>query len=288
MLGIVLFFYGLRSQAQAFSEDTQNENEFFIDFVGTANLQGSIAEANQEVQGSAGLGVIYERFLGDRNNPLINSYDIESYINVASSVDELTAILNTDDNTVNNQRLFGSYVLNPISSKQSVFINSNIYFNPDKHNIFKPISGITARFIASNALWKLDDEVQKNLGALSFRIGIFHEFLPDNKIRVDNRRKYSVYFGINYSGRIIVGDLSSDTNASTRQMFLGTEDKNFSGTEFTFGFRLNNILAEFSMPSVGGNRRSDIEGLTDTQFLFTIRFVGGFSLNLDKEKTSDP
>ncbi len=277
------------SEVHSQQGDTQNENEFFIDFVGTANLQGSIAEVNEEVEGSAGLGVIYERYLGDRNNPLINSYDIESYINVASSVDQLDAITDSDG-IVTNQRLFGSYVLNPISSKQSIFINSNVFLNPERDSntfydrvISQIISGVNFRVIASNSAWKLDNNIEKNLGVLSFRYGIFHEFLPDNKIRVNNRRKYSVYLGANLGWRIIVGDLSSDANQSIREQFLGTDDKNFSGTELTFGFRLNNIIAEFSMPSVGGSRRSDIEGLTDTQFLFSIRFIGGFSLKLNPD-----
>lgn len=285
---IVLFLIGFIGRCQEGS--TQNEDEFFIDFVGTANLQGSIAEANDEVKGSAGLGVIYERYLGDRTNPLINSYDIEAYINVASSVEQLDAILD-DNGLVTNPRLFGSYILNPISSKQSIFINSNIFLNPDRESssfydrvISKVISGVNFRVTASNALWSLDENTEKNLGVLALRYGIFHEFLPDDKIRDDNRRKYSVYLGANLSWRIVVGDLSSDDNVPIRTQFLGTDDKNFSGTELTFGFRLNNIIAEFSMPSVGGDRKSDIDGLTDTQFLFSIRFIGGFSLKIDSDK----
>lgn len=267
-------------------ESTKEGEKVHIDFVGTGNLQGSIAEAD-DVQGSAGLGVIYERFFGLKK-PIVRSFDIEAFINVASTVDTLKATLN-DDNEVTNQRLFGAYIINPISAKQSIYVNSNVYFNPDGDKLFnkiaKYISGLNFRLISSNALWQLEDNTEKNLGVLAFRYGVFHEFLPDNKIRDrDGKRKYSVFLGFNLTHRSIVGDLSSETNNDLRSSFLGTTDFEFSGIEPNFGFRLNNIIAEFTMPSLGGSKRTDIEGLTDTQFLFSIRFVGGFSLKFDPDQ----
>ncbi|WP_419211113.1 hypothetical protein ACNR9Q_10200 [Maribacter sp. X9] len=267
-------------------ESTSPEEKIHLDFVGTGNLQASIADAD-EVQGSAGLGVIYERFFGLKK-PLFRSYDIEAFINVASTVDTLKATLN-DESQVTNQRLFGAYIINPISTKQSIYVNSNVYFNPDGKMLFnkiaKFISGVNLRLISSNALWQFDNNTNKNLGVLAFRYGVFHEFLPDDKIRDrDGKRKYSVFLGFNLTHRGIVGDLSSETNDDLRNSFLGTTDFEFSGIEPNFGFRLNNIIAEFTMPSLGGSRKSDIEGLTDTQFLFSIRFVGGFSLKFDADE----
>jgi hypothetical protein len=361
------------------SGPTTGPNQFYIDFVGTANLQGNLSEANDEVQGAAGLGVIFERYIlnktknykeelekrekkllllkkekkslvkslnrlnrkiktsgkkiGEANNSsdqsdiqkelqtskdsikdslktikhsikdfdidkkfnrFFESLDMEAYINVASSVDSLEAIL--DEGNVTNTRLFGNYVLNPVSSKQSVFINSNVYFNPEVlwvrgAWIPKLVSGANFRVNASNVLWSLieDDNVNSRYaGALNLRFGLFHEFLPNDKIRDDkNRRKYSVRLGINYTFRELTGDISSPTNDSIRSQFLGTTDTSFSGIEPSFSFRLNNIIAEFSMPMIGGAGRDDIDGLTDTQFLFSIRFVGGFSIKVD-DKTSTP
>lgn len=286
---------------------TDGPNQFFIDFVGSANLQQNVSEANQDVQAAAGLGVIFERYFllsKEKDKELENntetkikrnkksffeSLDMEAYINVASNIDELSAI--QEDGSI-NLRPFGSYLLNPITSKQSIFINTNVYFNPEYHNetwqeIFKWVSGFNIAVNGSNTLWRLDESTTKDAGALSLKGRFFHEFLPNDKIRVDNRRKYSVFLGFGYGYRLLVGDISSESNDSLRQSFLGTTDDNFSGLEFYFGFRLNNIIAEFNISSVGGANRDDIDGLTDTQFVFTLRFVGGFSLKLNKDDNSN-
>ncbi|WP_437395440.1 hypothetical protein [Flagellimonas lutimaris] len=284
---------------------TDGPNQFHIDFVGTANLQQNISEASEEVQGSAGLGVIFERYFLRRDinghikeeyrNKFLESLDMEAYINVASSVDSLRADVD-EMGVVTNQRNFGTYILNPVSPKQSIFINSNFFFNPELtwRNgswITKVISGANVRVNASNILWNYTDEtsnLSKYGGAISFRFGFFHEFLPNNKIRdEENKRKYSIRLGLNYSSRNITGDISSESNDTFREQFLGTTDKDFSGWEPSFGFRLNNIIAEFTMPMIGGASRSDIEGLTDTQFQFSIRFVGGFSLKVNGKEDND-
>lgn len=371
---------------------TDGPNQFFIDFVGTANLQANLSEASDEVQGAAGLGVIFERYflsktkkeqdffekqkddlkilkrehklesalkrmssklykteeklkgiekkvnsegkdfsllqkqstlenlkrqlleeqkkletekivvskqaesivIDKRFKRFFESLDMEAYINVASSVDSLEAETDTLNNVI-NKRLFGNYVLNPVSSRQSVFINTDVYFNPELlwvrgGWITQWISGANVRINASNTLWSLDnDEVNDSrfAGAFNFRFGLFHEFLPNDKIRnKDGRRRYSVRLGLNYTFREIAGDISSDTNSQIRNNFLGTTDTSFSGFEPSFGFRLNNIIAEFSVPMIGGSEREDILGLTDTQFLFSIRFVGGFSIKLDDKAQS--
>lgn len=284
---------------------TNAPNQFHIDFVGTANLQQNISEASEEVQGSAGLGVIFERYFLERDKAgkiktqyrsrFFESLDMEAYINVASSIDSLRADVD-ETGIVTNQRNFGTYILNPVSPKQSIFINANIFFNPELDWdsgswITKIISGANFRVNASNILWNFNDEtsnVSKYGGAISFRFGFFHEFLPNDKIRdKENKRKYSIRLGLNYSSRNITGDISSESNDPFREQFLGTTDKDFSGWEPSFGFRLNNIIAEFTMPMIGGASKSDIEGLTDTQFQFSIRFVGGFSLKVNREDDNE-
>ena len=285
------------SQEDLYSPPTDGPNQFFIDFVGTANLQGNLNQANEELQGSAGLGVIFERYyLKDGQvGGFFESLDMEAYINVASSVDSLKAVTSTSGE-ITNKRDFGSYILNPISSKQSVFINANLFFNPElnwqKGNwITKWISGANFRVNASNVLWNYesnDETIGINASAINLRFGIFHEFIPNDKIRDENnRRKYSVILGLNYTFRELAGDISSPTNDPLRLSFLGTTDTSYSGIEPSFGFRLNNIIAEFSMPMIGGESREDIDGLTDTQFLFSIRFVGGFSLKLNDSVDND-
>lgn len=287
----------LKDSIEFFSRKTNNENQFHIDFVGTANLQQNISNAKEEVQGSAGLGVIFERYFLDKDQTkdrkrIFESLDIEAFINVASSLDTLVADVSNSE--VTNQRTFGTYILNPVSPKQSVFFNANVFFNTDFQEenwwLTSLISGANVRFNASNILWSLNDQGNRNDlfgGAISYRIGVFHEFIPNNKIRNEkNQRKYSVRVGLAYSARHLAGDISSGKNRELRSRFLGTTDQDFSGIEPFFGFRLNNIIAEFTVPTIGGRNKSDIEGLTDTQFLFSVRFVGGFSLKLENDKKS--
>lgn len=167
-----------------------------------------------------------------------------------------------------------------------------MYFGyPDKngvtdHSTFATISsivsGINIRVISSNNIWKYNDVI-RNLGGLAFRSGIFHEFIPDNyRLTKEGRSKYSLFLGINYTFRKIVGDITSAKNEDLRTNILGSAQKEFHGFEMNFGFRLNNLRAEFQMPMLK-NRGLAIEGLTNTQFQFSIRFVGGFSLKLKDE-----
>lgn len=292
---LVVFVNNIYSQQVSTKQiSTGNKEEVHIDFVGTGNLQSSLSQGD-EIQGSAGLGVIYERFRGDSliyNNELmpikgVKSFEMEAIINVASTVDTLS--VNLDNGQITNQRDFGSYVLNPFSSKQSLFINSNVYFNPDGdywlNKIAKYISGLNFRVIASNGVWSAPDMGNVNLGVIAYRFGIFHEFLPDDYIRTDEKKsKYSVFLGLNMGYRGVFGDITSDANDEIRTSILGSDRTDFSGIELNFGFRLDNIRAEFQMPFLYSSDKASISGLSDTQFLFTIRFVGGFSLKLDPDK----
>lgn len=292
LLGVFFILNYLMSFAQeeeAFlAPPVGDGQDAFIDFVGTGNLQSSLSQGD-DIQGSAGLGVIFERYNGQ--DILLQSFDMEGIINVAATVD--TVKVKVEDQQITNIRDFGGYVLNPFTTKQSLFVNANLYFNPtyykdkdpDKflNTVFNVISGVNFRVISSNSVWEVDrDKNVSNLGVVSARAGIFHEFLPNNKIRDDkNRVKHSVILGVNYSYRGIFGDFSSDQNAEARREFLGTDRTHFRGLELNFGFRLNNIRAEFQMPFLSSNDDSSINGLTDTQFMFSIRFVGGFTLKLN-------
>ncbi len=312
---------------------TTAEEKIHIDFVGTGNLQGSLSNG-ESIDGSAGLGVIYERFRGDEKKykakywrvkkrvldvkdedkdgdttdfiikrfkewkeahkrPIIGvkSFEIEAAINVASSLDTISAVFN-DDMRLTNRREFGFFVLNPITTDQSLYLNTNVYLNPDGNHwlnkVARIISGFNGRVIASNTVWNVGDNENVNLGVLGYRFGVFHEFLPDNKIRdEDKKSKYSVFIGFNIGYRGIFGDIVSDENDELRTSILGSDRTDFSGIEPNFGFRLQNIRAEFQMPFLFGSDKQSISGLTDTQFLFTIRFVGGFGLKIDPDKPSE-
>lgn len=292
--GNLLFVFTLvlcldASGQQYLNETEENKEAMFLDFVGNGNLQSSISQGD-DIQASTGLGVIFERFFNG-NSSLFESFELEASINVASTVDAIEAETN-DSNEITNGRDFGTYILNPLNSKQSFFLNTIVYFTPSKysddHNgifneIANYISGINIRIGSSNSIWKFDDN-EVNLGVLAIRGNIFHEFIPNDRLRVNGKTQYSIKFGLGLGYRGIFGDIRSESNKDNRLLFLGSDRTNFSGLNFNFGIRLNNIRAEFDIPILRGSNEISIDGLTDTQFLFTIRFVGGFGLKLNTQQ----
>lgn len=265
----------------------------FIDFVGTGDIQKSLSQGDG-ITANTGLGIIFERYNGEiqpiftKSKNYIQSLELEAVINIASTADSIRA--NFNNNKLENRRSFGTYILNPISQKQSLFLNANVIFGyPDKwffKKITPIISGINIRLITSNSVWAYEDNFQ-NLGVLALRAGVFHEFIPDN-FRIDEkgRSKYSLFAGINYSYRGIYGDISANQNEEFLKNVLGNTETNFNGFDFNFGFRLNNLRAEFEMPTLRA-KNVQIEGLTNTQFVFSIKFVGGFSLKIDEKSISE-
>lgn len=259
----------------------------FIDFVGTGDIQKTISEG-QDIQANTGLGIVYERVSDQEDRPF-QSLELDAFINIFTTADTLMGEF--ANGRLVNRRSFSSNVLNPISSRQSTYINANYYFGYPDNGFGKfanYVSGVNARFIASNNVWQYNLDTIRNIASLYARLGVFHEILPDN-YRYDEktgRVKYSCTIGLNYSFRGLFGDLSSESNEGVREKFLGNNRTNFGGLELNFGFRLNNIRTEFQMPILSGKNGKAIEGLTNTQFLFSIKFVGGFGLKLNSEEAS--
>ena len=102
-------------QYEKLTKEEKKKEIMFLDFVGNGNLQSSISQGD-DIQASTGLGVIFERFFNG-NSPLFESFELEASINVASTVDAIEAETN-DANQITNRRDFGTYVLNPLNSKQ--------------------------------------------------------------------------------------------------------------------------------------------------------------------------
>ena len=267
-------------------------DKIFIDFIGSGDIQKSMSEG-KEINANTGIGIIFERTKWIKNDDLmimheiIQSFELEGTINIATTADTIISKMN--NNVLQNRRNFGTYVLNPISSKQSLYINSNIYFGyPIKKDLEKTffakiasvVSGVNMRVISSNNIWRYN-ESDTNLGVLAIRAGVFHEFIPDNYrlSKEEGRSKYSLFLGMNYTYRGVFGDISSSKNDELRTNILGTSKTQFQGFEMNFGFRLNNLRAEFQMPMLKNNDET-IDGLTNTQFLFSIKFIGGFALKL--------
>ncbi|MEM9819492.1 MAG: hypothetical protein AAF985_00410 [Bacteroidota bacterium] len=256
------------------------EDHIYIDFVGSGDIQKSISQGT-DFNANTGVGVIFERCNGPGR--IIQSFELEGVINIASTVDSISASFK--DAKLQNSRDFGSYVLNPVSQRQSLYLNSNVYFGELNFLTREILSGVNVRLISSNNVWAYRDSLA-NLGALAFRIGLFHEFVParvrkgKTKTGDEGRNKYSIILGLNYSYRGILGDIKSQKNDELREKILDSPQTSFHGLEMNFGFRLNNLRAEFQMPILNAQDQA-IDGLTNTQFLFSIKFVGGFSLKLN-------
>jgi hypothetical protein len=269
------------------------DDKTYLDFVGTGDIQNAIS-GTQTVNANTGAGIVFERYTGDTKlSNIFQSLEVEMSINIATTSDSIIAAVSTQSGTptVTNVRDFGTYIINPLSGKQAFYGNANFYFGyPDKNRwLTDIISGINCRFVASNNVWQYNatttaaDAQNINVSAFAFRIGGFHEVLPDN-IRVDattKRSLYSLFLGVNFSVRGLAGDISSPQNAAVRQAILGTTKTTWYGAEFDMGFRLNNLRLEFDIPVLSAGNSNRIPGLTNTQFLFTIRFIGGFGLQLN-------
>ena len=263
---------------------TSHPGKVYVDFVGSGDIQKSISEG-EKLKANTGMGVIFERYIYEFS--YIQSYEIEGIINIASTSDSIRASFQND--VLTNRRDFGNYILNPISSKQSLYINSNIYFGyPEiKEGRFpfrrfsELCSGINFRTIASNNVWSINDTTSVNLGVIAVRLGLFHEFIPDDyRLSADKRSKLSIFLGLNYTCRAIIGDITSKENYESREMTLGSNQTFFNGIEANFGFKLNNLRAEFQMPVLFKSGYKSIDGLTNAQFLFGIKFIGGFPLEI--------
>jgi hypothetical protein len=262
-------------------ESPPTNDPVFIDFVGSGDIQKSLNEG-KDINANTGVGIIFERYAGQ--DALVQSFELEGVINIATTADTILASI--ESGLLANRRNFGTYILNPVSAKQSLFINSNIFFRHSEAEGFaffrKAINGANVRVIASNSTWRYDSTSYSDLGALSFRAGVFHEFIPDNyRLSKEGRSKYSLTLGVNYTYKGIFGDITSEKNGALREKFLGTTRKSYNGFEVNFGFKLNNLRAEFQMPIIS-KKRAEVAGLTNTQFQFSIRFIGGFSLMLLK------
>lgn len=274
-----------------------------LEFLGNGDLQKSIS-SGQQVSANSGLGVLFEKFCGTNDKSgkqktvLYTQFDL--VVNVASTVDSIASKYDSNGN-VTNVRDFGSYLNNPTSSKQAVSFNGKIAFNHSKNHrcptfgkgdgntspinwLTGIINGIQVRLVGSNNLWTYKGQ-STNVTAISGRMGVYYEFLPDDKRFdfSDNSAKeiYSATLGINYSFRSILGDLESVQYKSLRVNILnGNPYYLFSGIEFNFAIKLKNLSAEVSIP-IMNEPYHPIDGLSNTQLFTSIRFIGGFPLKLN-------
>jgi len=252
-------------------------DQISLSFVGSGNFQGAFME-DIDMGSNAGLGMIFFRKWSKAN--WVQDLQLDLYISVASATDSLHAELL--DSEIINRKIFGHYLLQPYNSRQSANFNMILYLNKDKANfITKWIHGLSARFYASNSTATFQEE-KLDMTGVAMRFGLFHDFMPD---RIRLNKSYSIIVVVDYSFRGLYGDLANRQNNLFRKAILGTSRTSFHGLEFYFGFQLKNIQAQVLLP-IFNNKRGEVTGLTNTQFITTLRFVGGFPVFIDgyKEK----
>ncbi|HWB24944.1 MAG TPA: hypothetical protein VG738_05670 [Chitinophagaceae bacterium] len=263
---------------RAFGEgDPPKKDNSCLNFVGDGNIQKSLAQG-QSINANTGVGVVFERYLPD--NLLIRNFSIEAQINIATTADTITGKIDTATRALLNRRNFGTYILNPVSAKQAITLNADVNFIKGFSNDI--ITGANFHAVASNNVWVYGDSAC-NLGAAYVRLGVYHDFIPED-YRYDKNGlvKYSLVFGNSLTSRIIFGDITLPQSDNFRKNALGNPAKSFVGWEWFVRIRLSNLVAEFDAPVIG-TKGASIPGLNNTQFVFSVRFIGGFSIKLNAE-----
>lgn len=282
MLGITLFLFLCLPASKVFAQYTmenykegeRDKKDFTeIYFVGTGDIQQNLARTKDDIAASTGVGVIFWRMFGDKLNGM--ELQLEARISIASTVD--TILAKYAGSKFVNMRDFGGYVSAPLASGQATTVNSLWYFKDrDANALDKLVDGLQVDFIAANQVFQ-DSANAMNTAVLGFRAGLFHEFVPTlNRLK----QGYSIRLGVNYILRGLRGDLgtnSPDAN-SLRLKLLGVDKRIYHGPEVLLAFKLKNLKAQAALPIVFAKSGQSTYGLSGTQFITTISFIGGFPL----------
>lgn len=263
--------------------DSLQQNGFFekdqtIEIVGSENLQKISENQGGGFAANTGIGFLIKRNI---HSGFWQKIVVEAIMNVTSTVDTLVWLPD-----LQNTRDFGNYILLPINSRERVSFQFTGHLGanqkisgPRKHLPFSlrnSISGIRFSVIASNRYWSSLGKTEK-VSASSFRIGIFHDYIP-----LKDREEISIRLGLDISARFILGDTGLDSMKDFREKILGTPETTFWGLEPYLSLRLKNIQGEVSFPFLEmiriGNR-SFVPGLSGAQLGASIQFVGGFQLS---------
>jgi hypothetical protein len=254
-----------------------------IQFVGNGNISASLSSGNP-IPANTGIGVIYRESLPEMYKWLY-SMELQVSINIASTVDTVTAKYDPKTGNSTNKSDFGNSLLLPINSGQAFSINFRGYltkFNKYRGRIldnngypipaFDFISGFFVNAVGSNRNWS-NDTMSVKASQMSLQIGLFHEF-----VKPAYRTNYSITLGVGFSGRWLAGDITQHDYDELRQQMTGTTRKSFAGIEAIVGLRLKDIKAEFHIPFLPS--KNGMPGLSGTQPSTLIGFTGGFSLQL--------
>lgn len=246
-----------------------------ITFVGSGNIQKSF-EKGDELPATTGLGVSAIKYFPHLSNKTFAGFyrvDIEATINIASTLDTLSSastIQSNGDIRASDMSLFGNSILTPLNAGEAASLDIRAY---NRKSYLGFISGFRVYNVSSNRNWQVGDTLIQATTNM-FRLGAFHEFVD-----FENRDDYSITLGIAWAYNSVRGDVGLDSNSELRKVFLGTDQYKFSGMEFQMGLRLKNIRADFAYVRFNKNL-ADVPGLTGNRLVTTIRFVGGFGLEL--------
>lgn len=295
--------YSLESYHTKLEDSLRSDGITEIYFVGTGDLQFGLTDrtaANKGIPANTGLGVLFWRiWRGGRE------LQLDAKINIASTVDTVFA-QTTATGVITNNRLFGRYALVPAGSGQATQLNALLYFPrpamrfgeydsltyPKKLGRF--VSGMDINAAASNQVWTAMTPAvagaaptmrSVNVSTLAWRLGFFHDFMPQE---LGRQKGYAIRFGLNVISRSLQGDigLHTDPMEAMRRDFLGASNTTFWGGELLLALRLKNIRAEASLPYIFRRNNETIPGMTGGQFITSISFVGGFPLSIGNASNS--
>ena len=257
-------------------KNLRKEDVAIIEFVGSTEIQKAISD-NSEIPANAGIGVRFTKNYGSPTSLLhIDKLELDITMSIASTIDTIKAKINSN-NEILNINAFGSSILLPLNSGQSVSINGRTFMN--KRNtiniIFGQNWGLQGTLSASNRVWSIAN-VSQNVSSLSGSLGLFSELIP-----MEYMDEFSISFGLDGSIRWIFGNLGHSYAKDFRESIIGTRKTFYYGFEPNITIRLKDVKAIASFPILFS--KDDVPGLTKGQFVTMIKFIGGFPLSLAKK-----
>jgi len=248
-----------------------------VEFVGNTEIQKAIS-SNNEIPANAGIGVRFTKRYGTPTSILgIDKLELDLSVSVASNVDTIKAIVNTN-NKITNVNAFGNSILMPLNSGQSVLLNIRTFMHNRKtqNTVLFQNWGIQGLAAASNRVWNYQNDSQ-DVSTIAINAGVFSELMPRN-----NMNEFSISFGVDLATRWIFGNAGHDYAEDFRKSIIGTDNIFYWGFEPNLSIRLRGIKASASLPVLFSHDKIDVPGLTKGQFITMIRFTGGFPLSLAK------
>jgi len=248
-----------------------------VEFVGNTEIQKAIS-SNTEIPANAGIGVRFTKKYGSPTSILgIDKLELDLSVSVASNVDTIKAIVNTN-NEITNVNAFGNSILMPLNSGQSVMLNIRTFMNNRKtrNTVIFQNWGIQGYAGASNRVWNYQNDSQ-DVSTIAINVGLFTELMPFN-----NMDEFSISGGLDIATRWIFGNAGHDYATDFRKSIIGTDKIFFLGFEPNLTIRLRDIKASATLPILFSFENNDVPGLTKGQFMTMIRFTGGFPLSLGK------